>query len=148
MRRVNHKATAKVLAGILAAVLGLSALTGCDDYVMAGDFYERRPGKKPDPPGREPVAMLLHGTVADRPQLARLASPVLHAHHEAAPCLLLHGTDDLLVPFDQSVRMEQALQRVGAAVQLVAVDGADHGFDKTPWMSRCWSFLRLHMQRT
>lgn len=40
MRRVNHKATAKVLAGILAAVLGLSALTGCDDYVMAGDFYE------------------------------------------------------------------------------------------------------------
>lgn len=40
MRRVNQKATLRVLAGVLAAVLSLSVLTGCDDYVMAGDFYE------------------------------------------------------------------------------------------------------------
>lgn len=115
------------------------------DLPAAGDYYERRPGKKPDAPGCEPAAMLLHGPVTEKPALARLASPVYHAHRDAPPCLLFHGTDDRLVPFDQSVRMEAALRQAGAAVELVAVEGADHNFDDPAHMARAWAFLRQHL---
>jgi acetyl esterase/lipase len=115
------------------------------DFPAVGDLYERRPGKKPDPPGREPIRMLLGGTVEDKPDLARLASPVYHAHAGAPPCLLFHGTDDRLVPFDQSVRMADALRAVDVPVDLIPVDGADHhsAFSDAP--AATWAFLHRHL---
>ena len=42
--------------------------------------------------------------------------------------LLQHGTSDTMAPFDQSVRLRDALVAVGAPVDLEAVDGAEHFF--------------------
>jgi acetyl esterase/lipase len=124
------------------AVVAYAAPT---DFPAVGDLHERRPGRKPDPPGREPIRMLLGGTVEQKPQLARLASPVCHAHAGAPPCLLFHGTADLLVPFDQSTRLIDALRAVQAEVELVAVEGADHHSDFPGCGAATWSFLRRHL---
>ena len=44
--------------------------------------------------------------------------------------LLVHGKDDDLVPFDQSVRMAEAHRRAGLPVQLIAVIHAGHDFEQ------------------
>ena len=43
--------------------------------------------------------------------------------------LLIHGDDDAWVPLDQSVRMSQALDRVGVFNTLIVIPGARHGFE-------------------
>ncbi len=115
------------------------------DFPTVGELYERRPGKKPDPPGREPIRMLLGATVQQQPDLARLASPIHHVHPAAPPCLLFHGTADSLVPFDQSLRMVEALRAVGAPAELIPVPGAEHHADYPGCETATWAFLRCHL---
>ncbi len=53
-------------------------------------------------------------------------SPALIADRADAPILLLHGRDDTVVPYDQSLRFYNALRRAGKPVELVALDREDH----------------------
>ncbi|HEX4197271.1 MAG TPA: S9 family peptidase [Caulobacteraceae bacterium] len=53
-------------------------------------------------------------------------SPAALAGHADAPVLLVHGRDDTVVPFAQSVEMADALKRAGKPVSFVSLDGADH----------------------
>lgn len=56
------------------------------------------------------------------------ASPVQHVSADDSPMLLIHGSDDRLVPPDQSRRLSAALERAGVAHRLIVVAGARHGF--------------------
>lgn len=75
------------------------------------------------------VPRLLGGRVQEVPRVATAASPVTWVSADAPPMLLVHGTEDLLVPVEQSRRLAEALRQVGADVRLHLVPGADHGFD-------------------
>ena len=57
-------------------------------------------------------------------------SPVDVAAHADAPILLIHGTDDTVVPIEQSRQMAAALRRAGKPVDYVELPGEDH------WLSR------------
>ena len=46
------------------------------------------------------------------------------------PTLLLHGTADTDVPFEQSVLMEEALTAAGVNARLITLAGAPHVFDR------------------
>lgn len=54
-------------------------------------------------------------------------SPINHVSASAPPFLLIHGTDDNIVPFTQSERFCQALHKAGASCDLIPVEGAGHG---------------------
>jgi len=71
-------------------------------------------------------------TREEAPELYREASPVLYAHRDAAPMLIVHGTADRTVALSQSEMMAAALQRVGANYQLVIIPDAPHTFDLQP----------------
>ena len=47
------------------------------------------------------------------------------------PFLLIHGTEDEQVPYQQSVRFRRVLMDKGGKVELFTVDGARHGVG--PW---------------
>ncbi|MBL8647334.1 MAG: S9 family peptidase [Sphingosinicella sp.] len=64
-------------------------------------------------------------------------SPVRFAERADAPVLLVHGKDDTVVLYEQSVAMHRALQKAGKPVDLVTLKGEDH------WLSR--SETRLAM---
>jgi len=64
-------------------------------------------------------------------------SPIRFADRADAPVLLIHGADDLVVPYRQSAEMAAALHRAGKTVELVKLPGEDH------WLSR--SETRLTM---
>jgi dipeptidyl aminopeptidase/acylaminoacyl peptidase len=53
-------------------------------------------------------------------------SPARHAEKAACPVLLLHGQDDVVVPIDQSKRMEAALKSAGKPVEFKRYKGQDH----------------------
>ncbi|HNP34457.1 MAG TPA: prolyl oligopeptidase family serine peptidase [Woeseiaceae bacterium] len=53
-------------------------------------------------------------------------SPVNFAEKFRSPVLLLHGKDDAVVPLDQSLRMNKALERANKPVQMIKLKGEDH----------------------
>ncbi len=60
-------------------------------------------------------------------RLLREASPVTYVNKDMPPFLLIHGTADATVPYDQSVKMRDRIQQVGAACELYSVEGGAHG---------------------
>lgn len=57
-------------------------------------------------------------------------SPVDHVGEVTVPVLLIHGRDDVVVPYSQSEEMAKALERAHKSVQLVSLPHEDH------WLSR------------
>ena len=53
-------------------------------------------------------------------------SPANYAAKFQAPVLLIHGKDDTVVEFAQSVRMKNRLESVGKSVELIPLKGEDH----------------------
>ena len=66
------------------------------------------------------------------PEAARAASPITHAAASFPPTLLLHGTDDTMVPHSASVQMFDALIAAGAAADLRLYAGLPHEFQQLP----------------
>ena len=56
----------------------------------------------------------------------RSASPIIYLTPGAPPFLILHGTDDTLIPLRQSEKLAQSLEAMGVPVTLIKVEGAEH----------------------
>ncbi|MFO0809270.1 MAG: alpha/beta hydrolase [Gemmataceae bacterium] len=94
---------------------------GPTDFLHWGDSQEPVGGAK------GPVQKLLGGTVSERLDLAKRASPVTFVAKSAAPLLIMHGDKDPLVPLQQSEVLYKALKNAGADVTFHVVKGAGHG---------------------
>jgi dipeptidyl aminopeptidase/acylaminoacyl peptidase len=64
-------------------------------------------------------------------------SPSQQAHRASIPILLIHGEDDIVVPYEQSRIMADALRRAGKPVEFVTLKGEDH------WLSRGQTRLQM-----
>ncbi|MFD3456303.1 alpha/beta hydrolase fold domain-containing protein [Streptomyces sp. NPDC058691] len=117
------------------------------DWYGITDVGELLPDKHgPD----DPFVTFLGGDPADRPRLAAAASPVSYARSPAPPFLLVHGTHDTLVPFEQSERLAGLLRAAGNTAEVVAVPDAEHIFlnaDVAPLVARSVTFLAQHLRR-
>ncbi len=75
-------------------------------------------------------------------------SPDRQAAKAYCPILLIHGTDDTVVPIDQSRRMEKALKAAGKPVEFVTYKGQDHwetiGSARIEMMKAAMAFLEKH----
>jgi dipeptidyl aminopeptidase/acylaminoacyl peptidase len=76
------------------------------------------------------LQLLLGGQPSEKPDLAKLASPINHIDAHDPPLLLLHGDADPQMPPEQSKELAEAYQRAGLPVQLVIIPGAGHGGPK------------------
>jgi len=81
-----------------------------------------------DDPASNFPALWLGGPLSTVPDLVARARLPRLARPDAPPVLLQHGTADTMAPFDQSVRMHDALVACGARVELEPFDGAEHFF--------------------
>ncbi|MGV0815157.1 alpha/beta hydrolase [Mycolicibacterium boenickei] len=79
-------------------------------------------------PDGTPEAALLGGPTAEHVDAARDASPALHVRAGAPPFLIMHGTDDAMVPAAQSIALYDALAAHGNAAALYLIEGFGHGF--------------------
>ena len=98
----------------------------------------------------EVIVPFLGGTIADQPENYARASPISYATKDAPPFLFFHGTDDRLVPIDQSRRLAEKLSKLGVPVQMVALEGEGHGFsdgNNQKSMQRMLDFLAERLQK-
>jgi acetyl esterase/lipase len=63
-----------------------------------------------------------------RREVGRQVSPLYHASRTSAPCLIIHGDADKLVPIQQAEVMVAKLKEVGVPAELVVKKGAGHGW--------------------
>jgi acetyl esterase len=77
----------------------------------------------------EPFRLAVQGTPWEGAVWARLRqlSPVNLVRSGMPPFLLIHGTADALVPFEQSRNMCRAIRNAGGTCDLLAVNGGGHG---------------------
>jgi acetyl esterase/lipase len=68
------------------------------------------------------------GSFAEKPDVYKRASPITYVTRGAPPFLFLHGTDDKLVPVDQSKRLAEKLKNFGVPTRMVALEGEGRGF--------------------
>jgi acetyl esterase len=70
-------------------------------------------------------------------------SPIHHVSASAPPFLLIHGSDDDIVPIAQSEKFCGALRDAGASCELYRVDGAGHGIGN--WQAQRLTDYQPHM---
>lgn len=92
------------------------------------DFLQMGRGKiiNHDSP-KSPESRLIGGPIQDLPERVRLANPIAYVHSNVPPCYLAHGDADLLVPYQQSEILHDALREAGVSVELEIQKGYGHG---------------------
>ena len=73
-------------------------------------------------------------------------SPLYYVDTNSPPTLIVHGTDDPHVPYEQSVLLYDKLKKHGVKTELITINNGGHGqFSKenrTMINEKMWSFLR------
>ncbi|HEY9784354.1 MAG TPA: alpha/beta hydrolase [Candidatus Obscuribacterales bacterium] len=72
------------------------------------------------------IAVLLGGMADKRRDLAAMASPATFASADDPPMLIVHGTNDEVVPVQQSIDFFHRLRNAGAPVRLQVISNATH----------------------
>lgn len=104
-------------------VQGIISLFGASDFMTILEQSTEH-GRSVRVPA---LQLLLGGQPAEKPELAKLASPVEHIDAHDPPLLLLHGDADPQMPPEQSKELAAAYQKAGLPVKLVIIPGAVHG---------------------
>lgn len=63
------------------------------------------------------------------PELAADVSPLVHASADDPPTLLIHGTQDEIVPIAHSENLQAEFEKLQVTSELMVIEGAGHGFN-------------------
>lgn len=91
-----------------------------------------------------PLARLVGGIPSEHRDTLALMSPQTYVRPDAPPFFVLHGIDDIVLPWSQSAAFAAALAKAGVAVNFEAVKGAGHGderFRTAPISDRIMAFI-------
>ncbi|QDU50165.1 alpha/beta hydrolase [Gimesia panareensis] len=98
---------------------------------------------------RVPALQLLLGDRPEnKPELAKLASPVFHVDDKDPPLLMIHGDQDPQVPINQSHELHGKYKQQGLDVTFEVIHGGAHGgpqFFDAKRMQLVEAFLRKHL---
>jgi acetyl esterase len=103
-------------------VAAVVSMYGVHDFVAAAVQWKPLPHELLDLFGITAV------TAETAPELIK-ASPVVYISKEMPPFLLMHGSKDEDVPYEQSVEMCDKMKKAGAHCDLITIEGAPHGMD-------------------
>ena len=103
-------------------VAAVVSMYGVHDFVAAAVQWKPLPHEMLDLFG---IAAVNAETV---PLLIK-ASPVIYISKEMPPFLLMHGSKDEDVPYEQSVEMCDKMKKASAHCDLITIQGAPHGMD-------------------
>lgn len=113
-------------------------------WYMPSDFtkFPKRPGSS----GLLPESRLLGKDVEMDPSAADISNPLLYISDVTPPMLMIHGTVDQVVPFNQSEIFYDALIEAGLDAELVAIEGANHA-DQHFFQEEVWDLIQDFFDR-
>jgi acetyl esterase/lipase len=101
-----------------------------------------------DGPDAKHYAVEWFGSMSNRSELAKELSPLSYIRPGLPPVITIQGDKDNIVPYQQGVRLHEALDKAGVPNQLVTIHGGGHGgFDREQLVSSfaaIRSFLKKH----
>ncbi len=112
----------------VAAIIAWSGITDVSD-LLAGT-------------NKKAYALSWLGTVPYAEELAKRMSPLTYARPGLPPMLLIHGDADMLVPYSQAVRLQEALDEAGVGNVLVTIPGGGHVRFKQEEITRIYALIR------
>jgi len=92
-----------------------------------------------------PESLLIGGALQENKKAANKASPITYATKDDAPILIVHGTDDPLVPFNQAEIFHSALLKVGVKSEFLGIKGMGHGLGGPEVDKRVRKFLESQL---
>ena len=91
-------------------------------------------------------AVMWMGSQPNAEEIARRVSPLTYVRSGLPPVLSIHGDKDDVVPYSQSVRLHEALDKAKVPNQLLTIkEGGHGGFPQTDYVKSyetVWTFLR------
>jgi acetyl esterase/lipase len=117
------------------------------DFYGPANFFSLKGNDSKDP--KNPITLLLGGTVADKPDLAKEASPITYIDKNDPPFLIVQGEKDESVNPDQATALNTRLMSAGVKSELIIVPGAPHYgvmFDAENIRQRVFFSLRKYLK--
>lgn len=98
----------------------------------------------PEKPGTA-ITKLFGGPMSRHLDLAKAASPVTYITKDDPPFLIIHGTKDPLVPYEQAVEFNKSLQDAGVPATLLTGTNGGHVFFSAELVKDMRLFLGKHL---
>ena len=121
------------------------------DYFGPTDFLQMDAQSLPDGLVHDapdsPESQLVGGPIQEHKDRVTRANPITYVSKDDCPFLIIHGDQDKLVPYQQSVLLKDALEEAGVRVTFYRVAGGSHGWfgdPKVPELTK--SFLKKHLK--
>ncbi len=96
---------------------------GPTNFLTMNDF----PGRLNHDSADSPESKLIGGPIQEMKKKVKTASPLTYVSPEDAAFLIVHGSDDPLVPIDQSIQLDQALDKAKVSSTLIQIKDGQHG---------------------
>lgn len=100
------------------------------------------------PPNLKNYAIMWIGSSLNADAVAKEVSPLTYVRRGLPPVISIHGSEDPVVPYQQSVRLHAALDKAGVPNELVTIQGGQHGefsdAELVDAYTRIDAFLRKH----
>jgi acetyl esterase/lipase len=101
-----------------------------------------------DGPHRANLAAQWLGSLPNRDEVARRVSPLTYVRAGLPPILTIHGDSDQLVPYQEAVRLHEALSKVNVPNQLLTIPGGKHGGYTAEERTRIFVTIREFLARS
>jgi acetyl esterase/lipase len=116
---------------------------GPSNMQTIGDF----PSQLDHKAANSPESLLVGGPITEKTDAARSASPVTYIDAKDPPFLIIHGDNDQVVPYPQSVELHEKLTQAGVPSLFITVEGGGHGgFASSEVDRRIGQFLTRHLK--
>jgi len=100
-----------------------------------------------DGPNRKNYAVQWLASLPNRDEIARRVSPLTYVRPGLPPILAIQGDADPTVPYQQSIRLTEALSKAGVPNQLVTIPGGKHGGFSAEERTRIYLVIREFLQK-
>ena len=87
------------------------------------------------------------GSMSNAEQLAKQVSPINYVRAGLPPIITIHGENDDVAPYNHSVRLHAALNKVGVPNQLVTIRGRKHGGFNRDEMASSYTAIREFLRK-
>lgn len=100
-------------------------------------------------PGSDSLRYWRRNMGSSTPEVLARSSPARQPATNSSPILLIHGENDTIVPYEQSLILDRALRRAGRPVELVTLQSEDHFLStaatRTQMLEAMGRFLEQHL---